>query len=106
MSSSPADRVVIVTGGSGGIGRAVCERLAADGMKVVIAYAGNPGRAEEIVEAITTKGGTATAEQADVADESAVAGLFDRAEERYGGIDVVVHTAGIMLLSPLVDLDF
>src|SRR4051812_30513958 len=74
-------------------------------MKIVVAYAGNPDRAEEIIEAITAKGGVASAEQADVADEAAVAALFDRVEESYGGVDVVVHTAGIMLLSPLVDLD-
>jgi NAD(P)-dependent dehydrogenase (short-subunit alcohol dehydrogenase family) len=45
-------RVAIVTGASGGIGRAVAERLASDGMAVVVQYAGNPGRAEEVVEAI------------------------------------------------------
>ncbi|MFC4945282.1 SDR family oxidoreductase [Pseudonocardia sp. GCM10023141] len=104
MSSTTA-RVAIVTGGSGGIGRAVAERLAADGMAVVVSYAGNPERADAAVEAITTAGGTATAVQADVADERQVSALFDRAEELYGGIDVVVNTAGIMLLAPLVDLD-
>lgn len=98
-------RVAIVTGGSGGIGRAVAERLAADGMSVLVHYAGNPGRAEETVDAIVAAGGTATAFQADVADENEVAALFDEAERRYGGIDVVVHTAGIMLLAPLAELD-
>jgi 3-oxoacyl-[acyl-carrier protein] reductase len=98
-------RVAIVTGGSGGIGRAVAERLAADGMSVLVHYAGNPGRAEETVVAIVAAGGTATAFRADVADENEVATLFDEAERRYGGIDVVVHTAGIMLLAPLAELD-
>ncbi len=99
------NRVAIVTGGSGGIGRAVAERLGRDGMQVVVGYAGNPARAAEVVEAITSAGGAATAIQADVADETQVAALFDEAEKVYGGIDVVVHTAGIMLLSPLADLD-
>jgi 3-oxoacyl-[acyl-carrier protein] reductase len=98
-------RVAIVTGGSGGIGRAVAERLAADGMSVLVHYAGNPGRAKETVDAIVAAGGTASAAQADVADETEVAALFDEAERRYGGVDVVVHTAGIMLLSPLAELD-
>jgi 3-oxoacyl-[acyl-carrier protein] reductase len=104
-SASQSPRVAIVTGGSGGIGRAVVERLAADGMSVVVAYAGNPQRAEDAVKAVIAAGGTASAERADVADEREVAALFDTAEQRYGGVDVVVHTAGIMLLSPLVDLD-
>jgi 3-oxoacyl-[acyl-carrier protein] reductase len=98
-------RVAIVTGGSGGIGRAVAERLAADGMSVLVHYAGNPGRAKETVDAIVAAGGSASAFRADVTDENEVAALFDEAERRYGGVDVVVHTAGIMLLSPLAELD-
>jgi 3-oxoacyl-[acyl-carrier protein] reductase len=97
-------RVAIVTGASGGIGRAVAERLAADGMQVVVNYAGNADAAEDVVGAITAAGGTATAVRADVADEAEVAALFDRAEEVYGGVDVVVHAAGIMLLAPLTEL--
>jgi 3-oxoacyl-[acyl-carrier protein] reductase len=99
-----APRVAIVTGGSGGIGRAVCERLAADGMDVVVHYAGNPARADEVVRSITSAGGAATAVKADAAEEAEVVALFDAADQTYGGVDVVVHTAGIMLLSPLVDL--
>jgi 3-oxoacyl-[acyl-carrier protein] reductase len=98
-------RVAIVTGGSGGIGRVVAERLAADGMTVLVHYSGNAERGEETVEAIAAAGGTASVAKADVADENEVAALFDEVERRYGGVDVVVHTAGIMLLSPLAELD-
>lgn len=103
--TSTDTRTAIVTGASGGIGRAVAERLAADGFAVVVHYSGNRARADEAVAAITAGGGTAEAVRADVADEAEVAALFDRAEALGGGVDVVVHTAGIMLLSPLADAD-
>jgi 3-oxoacyl-[acyl-carrier protein] reductase len=98
-------RTAIVTGASGGIGSAVAERLAADGFAVVVHYAGNADRAEQTVAAITASGGQAEAMRADVADETEVSALFDRAEQAYGGIDVVVHTAGVMLLAPLAKAD-
>ena len=103
-NTSTGTRVAIVTGGSGGIGRQTAGRLAADGMAVVVGYAGNPAAAKDTVAVIEAAGGTAVAVQADVADEADVAAMFDTAEKAYGGVDVVVHTAGIMLLSPLADL--
>jgi 3-oxoacyl-[acyl-carrier protein] reductase len=104
-TSTAAPRVALVTGGSGGIGRVAAERLAADGLAVVVSYAGNAAPAEEAVRAIERAGGAAVAVKADVADEAEVAALFDAAEERFGGVDVVVHAAGIMLLAPLAELD-
>lgn len=104
-TSSPTLRVAIVTGGSRGIGRETAERLAADGFAVVVNYAGNEAEADKAVAAITEKGGQAVAVRADVADENEVAALFDAAENAYGGVDVVVHAAGVMALAPLVDLD-
>jgi 3-oxoacyl-[acyl-carrier protein] reductase len=97
-------RVAVVTGGSGGIGREVAKRLAAEGMSVVVHYAGSTDRAKETVDDIESAGGEASSFAADVADEQQVAALFDDVERRYGGIDVVVNTAGIMLLSPLTEL--
>jgi 3-oxoacyl-[acyl-carrier protein] reductase len=101
--SSTAPRVAIVTGGSGGIGREISRRLAADGMSVLVHYAGNPVTADEVVKTIADDGGRAATFGADVADEVQVEELFDTAEQLYGGVDVVVHTAGIMLLSPLTE---
>ncbi|PVE08566.1 SDR family oxidoreductase [Streptomyces scopuliridis] len=98
-------RVAIVTGGSRGIGRESAERLSADGFAVVLNYAGNNTEAEAAVAAITAAGGQAMAFRADVADETAVAALFDAAEDAYGGIDVVVHAAGVMTLAPLAEID-
>jgi 3-oxoacyl-[acyl-carrier protein] reductase len=98
-------RVAIVTGGSRGIGRAAAERLAADGMAVVIVYAGNKAEADKAVEEIKAAGGQAIAAQADVADEVAVAAAFDLAAETFGGVDVVVNSAGIMPLGTVADMD-
>ena len=104
-STDHTPRVALVTGGSGGIGRVTAQRLAADGMSVAVHYAGNRARAEEVVAAITASGRSAIAVGGDVADEVAMAAAFAAVEEAFGGIDVVVHTAGQMVLSPLVDFD-
>ena len=104
MTSDPtSSRTALVTGGSGGIGRAIVQKLAADGFAVVATYAGNPDRAESVAAEITAAGGTASAIRADIADEADVAALFDQAEHALGGIDVVVNTAGIMILKPLAE---
>lgn len=103
--TSNTGRVAIVTGGSGGIGRASVERLAADGFSVVVHYAGSKERAEETVNALTRAGVRAVAAGGDVADKEAMTELFDIAEREFGGVDVVVHTAGIMPLAPLAQMD-
>lgn len=98
-------RVALVTGGSGGIGRAVVERLAEDGIAVGVHYAGNKARAEETAAAVTAAGGRAVPVGGDVADENAMSAVFDAVEREFGGIDVVVNTAGIMVLSPIATLN-
>ncbi|MET7892908.1 SDR family oxidoreductase [Streptomyces mirabilis] len=104
-TSQTPRRVAVVTGGSRGIGRESAERLAADGYAVVVNYAGNEAEADKTVAAITEADGEAIAVRADVADETEVAALFDATESAFGGVDVVVHAAGVMALAPLVDLD-
>jgi 3-oxoacyl-[acyl-carrier protein] reductase len=104
-SQRSAERVAIVTGGSRGIGRQSVERLARDGVAVVVGYAANRAEADAAVAAVVSGGGRAVAVQADVADEGAVAALFDQAEQTFGGIDIVVHAAGKLALGPLADMD-
>jgi len=98
------DRVAIVTGASGGIGRAVAVRLAQEGMAIAVHYAGNRYRAQQTADEVVAAGGRALLVTADVADEDQVAAMFDQVEAEFGGVDVVVHTAGILLLSPLAEL--
>jgi 3-oxoacyl-[acyl-carrier protein] reductase len=100
------ERVAIVTGASGGIGHEVAVRLGQAGMAVAVHYAGNRDRAEEAADEVKNAGGRAMVVSADIADEAQVGAMFDEVEAEFGGIDVVVNTAGIMLLSPLTELDF
>jgi len=101
----PARRVAVVTGGSRGIGGECAQRLAGDGFAVAVVYAGNAAEADTVVASIVKNGGEAVSYAADVADETAVTEVFEDVERRFGGVDVVVHAAGIMLLSPLTELD-
>ena len=103
--SNGTDRVAIVTGASRGIGAAVARRLGADGFAVIVNYSGSADAAAEVAGDIERAGGRALAFQADVADPGQVARMFDRAEEAFGGIDVLVNNAGMMQLKPLAESD-
>jgi 3-oxoacyl-[acyl-carrier protein] reductase len=98
-------RVAVVTGGSRGIGRETALRLAADGYAVVVGYSTNRVEAEKVVVEIEERGGRALAVGGDVSDAAVAQALLDRAEAAYGGVDVVVHAAGQMLLAPVAELD-
>ncbi|WP_329459942.1 SDR family oxidoreductase [Streptomyces sp. NBC_01497] len=100
-----ADRVVIVTGGTRGMGRETAAYLARNGYQVVVNYAGNEAQATDTVESIVKDGGVAVAKRADVSDETAVSAMFDQVEAEFGGVDVVVNAAGIMPVGPMVDFD-
>ncbi|MFD0896001.1 SDR family oxidoreductase [Luteolibacter ambystomatis] len=97
----------IVTGSSRGIGAAIAKRLATDGFAIVVNYAGRAADADEVVKEITDAGGTAIAVQADVSSPDDVATLFTKAEEAFGGVDVVVNNAGVIQpgLVPVIATD-
>lgn len=88
-------KVALVTGGSRGIGRAICVELARLGANVALCYAGNAQSAEETVSACEAFGVKALAVQCDVSDAQAVAGLVDAAIKEFGQIDILVNNAGI-----------
>jgi 3-oxoacyl-[acyl-carrier protein] reductase len=96
-------RAVVVTGGSGGIGSAICMAMAEEGARVVVAYFRNSERASSVVDEIQVSGGSAVAAHVDVRDATSVGRFLARAEEAFGGIDVLVNCAGIAAFDPLRD---
>ncbi|RVD50215.1 SDR family oxidoreductase [Mesorhizobium sp. M8A.F.Ca.ET.023.02.2.1] len=101
QTSTGQTKAAIVTGASKGIGAAIARRLARDGIAVVVNYARGQAEAEALVRAIEADGGKAIAVQADIADPTGIANLFDAGEKAFGGIDILVNNAGIMRLSPI-----
>ena len=102
-------KIALVTGGSRGIGRAIALRLAEEGAKVAINYAGNQTAAEEVKAIIEQHGGTAMIIQTDVSDSTAAAEMVARVHEALGGLDILVNNAGITrdtLLVRMKDEDF
>jgi 3-oxoacyl-[acyl-carrier protein] reductase len=98
-------RVAIVTGASRGIGAAVAERLASDGLTVVVNYSGDVKSAEALTAKIERSGGRALTVKADVSNPKAVREMFDKAAAAFGGIDVLINNAGIMKLATIADSD-
>ncbi len=88
------DRIAVVTGASRGIGRGIALELAKRGATVVINYNSSPDAANEVVETITSEGGTAQAFQADVSTEEGANALIKAATDAYGKLDILVNNAG------------
>ena len=98
-------RTALVTGGTGGMGRVIAAQLAADGFDVAVAYAGSVEEADATVKEIAGHGRRGAAFAADIADGRRHPLVFDAVEDRFGHLDVVVHTAGINRPAVLADLD-
>lgn len=103
--SSLAGKVAIVTGSSRGIGRAIAERLGHDGANVVVTYAGNQGKAEEVVAAIEANGTKAIALQVNMRNLSDVRDLFQLTLSRFGKLDILVNNAaGVNVFKPTQEM--
>src|SRR6201990_1214618 len=90
-----ADKVVVITGGSRGIGRATALAAAARGYRVVVGYASNKAAADEVVSLIESKNGKAIAVKCDVAEEGDIVKLFEAAD-KFGTLGALVNNGGIV----------
>lgn len=95
MNESLKDRVALVTGGSGGIGRAVVEELVSEHAKVVIAYSSNVAKATELADRLTAQGAQVAIAQADVSTSDGAKALVDMAVKQFGHLDILVNNAGM-----------
>ncbi|MGH2614386.1 MAG: SDR family NAD(P)-dependent oxidoreductase [Thermomicrobiales bacterium] len=95
MADRLQGKVAIVTGAAHGIGRAIAERYGAEGATVIVADINGAG-AEEVATAINEAGGTAVATATDVSKKDEVDRLFDQTLERFGSVDVIVNSAGLI----------
>lgn len=92
---SLSGKIAVVTGGSRGIGRAICQRLASLGALVIVNYVSNPTAAEETVQSILGAGGKAEAVQFNVAVAGEIEAAFKNILDTHGRVDILVNNAGI-----------
>jgi len=101
MSTALKGKVAFIHGGSRGIGAATARRLARDGATVAIGYAASAIAAEALVEEIKAAGGQAIAVKADATDAAALTRAIDGVAERFGRLDILVNSAGVLAVAPL-----
>lgn len=99
------EKIAIVTGGSGGIGSAICMRLAADGAKIVVHYGGSKDKANQVVAQIKDKKGEAISIQADISNYESVVNLFESTEKQFGKPDIIVNCAGTGDVGKIAEMD-
>ena len=96
-------KVAIVTGASRGIGRAIAERFAAEGAKVVVNYVSNEAEAGKVVDGIKQGGAEAIAVRGDVSKSADVKHLVGSAVKEFGHVDILVNNAGVMVTKPALE---
>jgi len=97
-------KVAIVTGGAQGIGRATARRFASEGAKVVIADL-QADAATAVADEIGANGGEAMGLAADVTERAAAGTVVDSAVERFGGVDILFNNAGVIRITPFLEID-
>ncbi len=97
-----AEKVVLITGGSRGIGRATALRMAAPGLKIAVNYHQAKEEADKVVELLKAKGADAISVHADVSDQAQVQSMTDIVTGAWGNVDILVNNAGIVKDSLLV----
>ena len=98
-------RIALVTGGSGGIGAALCARLAGEGAAVAVHYVANRESAERVAREIVEQGGRAVVVRADLREAEASERLIDDVERELGAIDVLAANAGMAKVRPIDEVD-
>jgi 3-oxoacyl-[acyl-carrier protein] reductase len=99
------DKVVLVTGGGTGLGRAMCLHFAREGAAVIVNYSKSEERAKETVDGIDAMGGQAGAVQADVSRDSQARQLIEKAVARFGRLDILINNAGWTRFIPHNELE-
>jgi 3-oxoacyl-[acyl-carrier protein] reductase len=105
MSGRLEGKVALVTGGSRGIGRAICHRFAREGAAVIVNYTAAADAAAAVVSAIESKGGKALAIRADVSDKHQVNEMVSRIASGFGRVDILINNAGILKRGTVLDLN-
>ncbi|MFC1874298.1 SDR family oxidoreductase [Chloroflexota bacterium] len=107
LDSGGGKRVVLVTGGSRGIGAAIARRLGAHGVAVAVNYHKSREAAEQVVQEIETSGGSAQAFTADLGDSAATSHMIEKIIDAFGRLDIVVHGASPNILrSPVAEVGY
>src|SRR5207245_6245953 len=100
MTKKLEGKIVLITGGSRGIGAAIAKRLAAEGAKVAVTYTKGADAAASVVKEIEHAGGKAIAIQADATDAEAVKAAVEKTVATFGRLDVLVNNAGTAIPKP------
>jgi 3-oxoacyl-[acyl-carrier protein] reductase len=103
-SKKLSGKVAVVTGASKGIGASIAEHLAAEGASVVVNYASSKSGADQVVDRIAKRGGTALAVQANVAKQADIERLFAETKKAFGRFDILVNNAGVYEFTPLENI--
>ncbi|WJP97994.1 glucose 1-dehydrogenase [Macrococcus bovicus] len=98
------EKVVVITGASSGIGKAMAEEFGKNGAKVVVNYRSSAEEAEQVAETVRNNGGQAVIKQADVSKEEEILALIQTAIDEFGSLDVMINNAGTEKAVPTVEM--